>query len=162
MREGFSFTQIGSKCFLFGGISSKKYNDVAEYDLEREAWKKIETSGEKPSARNNHSAVAFKKLLYVFGGEKLYDEHTHTRECMSEFRVLNTDTMEWKTVKTNGDGIEGRRGHASVLVGKNMLILGGINTKGYYLDTLYHLDLCKEKRDLSFSYFKAILKLSKA
>lgn len=80
-------------------------------------------------------------MIYIFGGEKIYDEHTRTRECLSEIRSLNTETMEWKFIKTNGDGIEGRRGHACTVIGKNMLIFGGINSKGYYLDSIYHLDL---------------------
>jgi N-acetylneuraminic acid mutarotase len=80
-------------------------------------------------------------MIYIFGGEKLYDEHTHTRECFNEIRSFNTETLEWRLIKSSGDGIEGRRGHACAVVGKNMLIFGGVNSKGFYLDSLYHLDL---------------------
>jgi hypothetical protein len=141
MREGFSFSAAGRKGILFGGISNKKHGDMAVFDFQYENWKKIDSTGDKPCARNNHTAVSYRKMIYVFGGEKLYDEHTHTRECLSDIKAFNTETLEWKTLKTSGDGIEGRRGHACVVVGKNMLIFGGINSKGYYLDSLYHFDM---------------------
>lgn len=45
----------------------------------------------------------------------------------------------------SGDGIEGRRGASSCFVGKHLLIMAGITTKGTYLSDLYHLDIQTQK-----------------
>ena len=43
--------------------------------------------------------------------------------------------------QTQGDSIEGRRGHASSIVGKHLLVFGGINTNGNHLNSIFHLDI---------------------
>jgi hypothetical protein len=54
---------------------------------------------------------------------------------------LLLEAYEWKLLQTSGDPIEARRGHSGTIVGKHMIIFGGINSKGKYLDDLYHMDL---------------------
>jgi len=44
-------------------------------------------------------------------------------------------------LKGNGDLVEPRRNHAAVIVGKHMLIHGGIDNKGTYLNDLMIFNL---------------------
>ena len=38
------------------------------YDLKLNQWVEIETQGEKPSQRTDHSCVQYNGSMYVFGG----------------------------------------------------------------------------------------------
>lgn len=59
--------------------------------------------------------------------------------------MFNTETNEFKIVKTSGEGVEVRRGHANTFVGRHMFIMGGITTKGKYLSDAFHFDLVTSK-----------------
>lgn len=50
-----------------------------------------------------------------------------------------------KTFKFTSDGAGARRAHTSVIIGKHLLIHGGINSRGVYLNDLVHLDLATLK-----------------
>lgn len=80
-------------------------------------------------------------MIYIFGGEKKFDTILKLRECAFDFRSFNTETYEWKQFKPNGDTIEGRRGHQMVVVGKNIVIIGGVSSKGHYRNDVYHMDI---------------------
>lgn len=57
--------------YFFGGYSKQSgeyYNDLFRYDLDRRRWDSIETTGDKPSSRTDHSLVIYGSSLYVFGG----------------------------------------------------------------------------------------------
>jgi hypothetical protein len=46
-------------------------------------------------------------------------------------------------MRTGGEILEGRKNHVACMIGKTMLIHGGINAKGHILKDMYLLDLCK-------------------
>lgn len=56
------------------------------------------------------------------------------------------ESHEWNYVKCSGEFIEPRRHHTAVIVGKHLLVHGGIGSTGEYLDDLKCLDLGKSKK----------------
>lgn len=60
------------------------------------------------------------------------------------------ENNEIKNIRYGGELIEGRRGASGALVGKYILIQGGITTLGRYLNDLYHYDISNNKMYLSF------------
>ena len=57
--------------YFFGGYQRKRghyFNDLFYFDLDQKMWSGIETSGESPSPRTDHTAVMFDGAMYVFGG----------------------------------------------------------------------------------------------
>lgn len=46
-------------------------------------------------------------------------------------------------MNTTGDHISPRRNHSACVVGRNMLIYGGVNNMGVYLNDLYLYDIGK-------------------
>uniref|UniRef100_A0A1A8MH35 Host cell factor C2 n=1 Tax=Nothobranchius pienaari TaxID=704102 RepID=A0A1A8MH35_9TELE len=85
-RIGHTFTLVGNKCYLFGGLANDsedpngnvpRYLDDL-YELELQAltgargWNIPETKGVGPSARESHTSVGYTGLgsskLYIFGG----------------------------------------------------------------------------------------------
>lgn len=81
----------------------------------------------------------------IYGGEKQYNNVLRVRECLNDLRAFIVETNEWKFIKTWGDFIEGRRNHAGVLVSKYLIIYGGINNNGHYLNHLANLNLETQK-----------------
>jgi hypothetical protein len=71
--------------------------------------------------------VTYKKKIIIFGGEK-YNIHTQQRYAINEIRVFDPETVTWATVPGASEYIDPRRSHACCLVGKNMIIHGGIDT----------------------------------
>uniref|UniRef100_A0A4W6F4Q0 Host cell factor C2 n=1 Tax=Lates calcarifer TaxID=8187 RepID=A0A4W6F4Q0_LATCA len=85
-RIGHSFTLVGNKCYLFGGLANdsedpngnvpRYLGDLYELELQpvtgARGWSIPETKGGGPSARESHSSVAYEGLgspkLYIFGG----------------------------------------------------------------------------------------------
>ena len=55
-------------------------------------------------------------------------------ECLNDVRIFDPVIFEWKYIKVTGEWIDIRRNHSSVIVGKYMLIHGGINNKSKHLN----------------------------
>jgi hypothetical protein len=73
--------------------------------------------------------------------------------CLSDVRIYNPETQEMKTFRSGPDGVPPRRAHASTIYGKYLIVHGGINTRGNYLNDLYYFDLSVYFA-LSSSYLK--------
>ena len=56
-------------------------------------------------------------------------------------KIFNTETNETQTIKFPLNFELGRRAHAAAIVGKYLLIHGGIDSKGMYLKNIYLFDL---------------------
>lgn len=58
--------------------------------------------------------------------------------------VLNfyfLDTLTWKQLKTGGQMLSPRAGHATVALGKNLFVFGGFTDSQNLYDDLYMLDV---------------------
>lgn len=91
--------------------------------------------------RFGHISLPFKNGFVIYGGEKQYNKAFRVRECLNDVRYFNLDTGEWRFIKTWGDFVEGRRNHAGTILTKNMLVYGGINNNGRFLNDLVQLNL---------------------
>lgn len=92
-------------------------------------------------SRFGHTAHVFRKVIVVFGGEKLYNSHMKMRECFSEIRVYNPFEHSWKYPRVFGDIVDGRRNHCAAVLGRFLFIFGGINSYGKYLKDVCSLNL---------------------
>ncbi|XP_069012681.1 host cell factor 2 isoform X4 [Embiotoca jacksoni] len=134
-RIGHSFTLVGNKCYLFGGLA----NDSEEpngnvprymgdfYELELQSvsgargWNIPETKGGGPSARESHTSVVYTGLgspkLYIFGG---------MQGCrLDDLWQLDLDTMVWSTPETRGSTPLPRSLHSASVIGNKMYVFGG-------------------------------------
>ena len=73
-RVDFSITKFGNKIYLFGGVSSKIYNELWTYNIDTNKWDKIiYDEKEKPIPRKGHTSVIIKNTIFIFGGESPKD-----------------------------------------------------------------------------------------
>jgi N-acetylneuraminic acid mutarotase len=147
-REGQTWTLISpTKILMFGGFGLRNgirdfFNDVHVLDIETALWTKIETTGTAPSPRFYHSAsLVGNNKLWIHGGWTGY-----ARE--NDFYALDLDKLKWKRVvplnsskperdetgewydqaweNEQGGEILPRSEHATVVMGKKIIIIGGM------------------------------------
>lgn len=135
-RLGHSFTLIGNKIFMFGGLANES-NDPANnipcylndlYTLELLPngvlqWDIPVTHGHPPEPRESHSGVAYtnkntgKSYLIIYGGMS---------GCrLGDLWFLEIDTMTWSKPVIYGPTPLPRSLHTATLIGPKMYVFGG-------------------------------------
>lgn len=134
-RLGHSFTLVGNKVYLFGGLandSDDPKNNIPRYlkdlyalDLQSNpvAWEVPQTHGPSPPPRESHTGVAYhdkknnKSYLVIYGGMS---------GCrLGDLWFLNTDTLTWSKPVIEGVTPLPRSLHTSTLIGNRMFVFGG-------------------------------------
>ncbi|EAT39289.1 AAEL008905-PA [Aedes aegypti] len=134
-RLGHSFTLVGDKIYLFGGLANEsddpknnipKYlNDLYILEIKNNQlqWEIPTTFGESPPPRESHTAVSWydkkqkKYWLVIYGGMS---------GCrLGDLWLLDTDTMSWTRPRTSGPLPLPRSLHSSTLIGNRMYVFGG-------------------------------------
>lgn len=134
-RLGHSFTKVGNKIYLFGGLANESddpKNNIPRYlnDLytleivgNQQMWDLPTTYGDQPPPRESHTGVAYtckktgKSSLVIYGGMS---------GCrLGDLWLLDTETMMWTRPITNGPTPLPRSLHSSTLIGHRMFVFGG-------------------------------------
>lgn len=133
---------------LVGGHNNSPLDTICFYAMGAREWVRSKCV-ESDLRRTYHSGVLYKHhYVILFGGMSSYNPYYKTRECLNTcgLLALNSTPPALKRIKiSNENTIEARRCHSAVIVGKHMLVFGGVNTKKEYLNDLKVLDL-KELR----------------
>ncbi|KAF7658350.1 hypothetical protein LDENG_00013990, partial [Lucifuga dentata] len=134
-RIGHSFTLVGNKCYLFGGLANDSEDTNGNtprylgdfYELELQSgsgvrgWNVPDTKGGGPSARESHTSVAYtghgSPKLYIFGGMQ--------GVRLDDLWQLDLDTMVWSTPHTRGSTPLPRSLHTASTIGNKMYVFGG-------------------------------------
>lgn len=137
-RLGHSFTLVGERIFLFGGLANESddpKNNIPKYlndlfILETRAahsyngkWIVPKTYGDNPPPRESHTGVSFtckttgKLYLLIYGGMS---------GCrLGDLWLLDVDTMTWSKPQTRGRAPLPRSLHSSTMVNNKMYVFGG-------------------------------------
>ncbi|XP_075237616.1 uncharacterized protein LOC142333905 [Lycorma delicatula] len=122
-RSKHSVTLLGSHLYLLGGRNGNlPLKDLWRYNLADGKWQLLRPSGETPPCLQEHSAVAYKDCLYVFGGELGFSAGNET-----PLWVYHVKTNTWRKVRAQ-KGVaspRGRRGHSALAHRGAMLLYGG-------------------------------------
>lgn len=157
-----------SKAYMFGGIANSLYNDMYTFDFESLTWTKEEQKGcyelsksndaipyeEKfgidlrgkvltpiPEKRFGHSLCVYKDSIILYGGEEKYNTKLHKRDLFNDLYYYHTNEKEWQKVHWREKVIYGRKYHASIVIGKQMLVHGGIIPSNKVTDEFVTLDV---------------------
>ncbi|XP_017772416.1 PREDICTED: uncharacterized protein LOC108559595 [Nicrophorus vespilloides] len=122
-RSKHSATLVGDHVYLLGGRNGNlPMKDFWKYNLVTGKWQQLKPSGEKLPCLQEHSTVAYKESIYVFGGEVSFSAGTET-----PLWVYDIKNNSWKKVRAR-KGVatpKGRRGHSALVHKGSMLIYGG-------------------------------------
>ena len=91
-------------------------------------WRKVETRGIVPSAREGHSMVAVEDFMLLFGGCYL------DKKCFNDVHVYFPLASRWVRPIIDGVPPAEREGHTATVVGTVMYVYGGSSELGYLRD----------------------------
>jgi len=120
-------------------------------------WKKIQTTGDRPThGRYGHSACAFKDSIIYFGGECNFNQDLKYRETLGDVRSLSLNRGEWRYHTFSGTNCTARHHHAAVIQERNMYVYGGISNEGSFLSDLWCLNLSNSFDDFLAHYYRDV------
>ncbi|XP_008293463.1 host cell factor 1b [Stegastes partitus] len=130
-RLGHSFSLIGSRCYLFGGLANdsedpknnipRYLNDLYCLELRPGSsvvgWEIPVTSGMAPPPRESHTAVVTSSKLIIYGG---------MNGCrLGDLWLLDTDSLVWSKPAVNGTVPLPRSLHSATAINNRMFVFGG-------------------------------------
>ncbi|XP_074645021.1 host cell factor 1-like [Tubulanus polymorphus] len=136
-RLGHSFTLLGQKCYLFGGLANdsedpknnipRYLNDVYTLELRPNSsvmsWDFPQCIGTAPPPRESHSAAAYsgkdgkKSQLIIYGGMS---------GCrLGDLWILDGETYQWTKPVVQGIAPLPRSLHSATVIGCRMFVFGG-------------------------------------
>lgn len=134
-RLGHSFTLIGHKVYLFGGLANdsndpknnipRYLNDLYTLDISSSdslAWDIPETYGDSPPPRESHTAVAYTDR---FGVSKLIVYGGMSGCRLGDLWILSIDSMTWSKPLVSGPAPLPRSLHTATTVKERMYVFGG-------------------------------------
>lgn len=105
---GQSVCSYGDNLLLFGGSTGLHYtNDLFEYNVRTNTWKRLVTSGRMPSQRYKHQAVVVGHKMYVIGGGCFKPEQSGI-----DLYCLNLQTLVWEDTEMKGELPKARVAHS--------------------------------------------------
>jgi N-acetylneuraminic acid mutarotase len=121
-REFHTAVWTGNEMIVWGGWAGNFYfNTGGRYNPGTDSWTATSTTN-APSGRYNHTAVWTGSEMIVWGGY-FFDGSTHYFNTGGRY---NPSTDSWTATSTT-NAPAGRRGHAAVWTGSEMIIWGGYN-----------------------------------
>lgn len=148
--EHCTLTVTGTKMYMFSNVlgtaapsnqkDSRQYCPFLVYNFLKGKWKTPKTTSEFPiPGRIGHTTVLMKTQLYVFGGA-VYgkDKSLKNGTTVSDLIIYHPTLKKWTRPTKNG--APPRKFHAAC--GRNglMLVYGGIDPKGRYLNDVWVYD----------------------
>lgn len=79
----------------------------------------------------------------IVGGSQHFNKLTGRRECMNDVLVYNPANSHWTELACTGITFEHRRYHSACVLGRYLVVFGGINSFDKYLNNLLGLMLGK-------------------
>lgn len=144
VREGSGMSECCGSLYLYGGLSKTVYSDLYVLHAESQSWEPVQCTGLEPDTRYGHSFVECGPNIVLFGGALNANPKRQIRECFNTVRVLEPlgpVKALWKQLTTIGPVIEMRRYHAAAIVGRHMVVTGGLNQKNKVLEDCAVLDM---------------------
>eukprot|EP01082_Thalassiosira_pseudonana_P005351 g4989.t1 g4989 contig18:399533-401689(-) len=132
------FIPSRGEVYVFRGGNGREYlNDLHALDVESYVWRQVETNGEAPQQRANHSSAVLEwngtSELFVFGG-------WNGSERLNDIHVLDTSTSTWSTPRVTGVKPHPRAGMTLTALRGRLYLFGGSGTSSKCFDDLQILD----------------------
>ena len=85
---------LDNNMYIFGGGDGKMWLcDLYKFNLVSRQWSLVETTGQSPTGRLQHSSVIHGKRIFIFGGEP-----DRLRQ-LNDLYSLDLDTLEWSSLR---------------------------------------------------------------
>ena len=125
-----------NEIYLFRGGNGREYlNDLHALDCDTYTWRQVQTTGEAPQQRANHSSAVLEETneLFIFGG-------WNGRERLNDIHILNTETGVWTRPRIGGELPYPRAGMTLTALRGRLYLFGGSGTSSKCFNDLQILD----------------------
>jgi len=125
-----------NEIYLFRGGNGREYlNDLHALDCDTYTWRQVQTRGEAPQQRANHSSAVLEETneLFIFGG-------WNGRERLNDIHILNTETGVWTRPFVAGEKPYPRAGMTLTALRSRLYLFGGSGTSSKCFNDLQILD----------------------
>lgn len=134
-----TFDPDSKAVFVYGGLrDGLSYNELYILNTLTWKWTLVKTNGNVPTLAY-HSAMFYKKELFVFGGVKP-SSSSGEKNCSNALYIFNPEFGLWYQPIVEGEKPLPRFGHSATLLSHKLIIFGGRKT-ATYLSDLHILDL---------------------
>ena len=145
-----------SQLYLFGGqLNNQYFNDLWKFDLskfrdQKNQWIKLIPNGDIPPPLTNHSMIAYKNNLYIFGGQ-------NDLIINDKLYCYNSIENSWSICKLNGPNLPpALSNHSATIFGSLLFIYGGklandSNSNDLFIIDLSNFSCWKLKSNLPFN-----------
>ncbi|KAM8834418.1 uncharacterized protein ACB058_017994 [Synchiropus picturatus] len=134
-----TFDAESQAVYVYGGLrEGQRYSELFVLDTLTWRWRLVSAKGNIPTLAY-HSAVFYKRELFVFGGVRP-GPSSADKSCSNSLYIFSPDDQLWYQPIVEGDKPTPRFGHSATLLSKKLLIFGGRKT-ATYLNDLHILDL---------------------
>ena len=119
-RYGHTCLAHNGKLIVFGGKTKQPLaylNDITVIDLEKASVTQLQVGEPKPEGRYDHSAVIFENKMYIFGGKG-------QKGVLGDIWSFDLQPLAWRELRI-AQGLIPRRAHLVVMLGQEMVIIGG-------------------------------------
>ena len=124
-RIDFSISKFDNKIYLYGGFSSKIYNELWTYNIDTNKWNKIKYKDkEEPIPRKGHTSLIIKNNMFIYGGES--NKENISEDILAYNLILNKFYYPKVHKKKK---INQRKGHIMVGTNQTFLIQGGMDIR---------------------------------
>jgi hypothetical protein len=87
--------------------------------------------------RFGHTSLVHGRKMYIYGGCKSFSTVLKTLACSNDIVIFDLIDKTIQEVKSVYSGPAGRKYHASVILGNNLYVMGGINSKNKVLNDIW-------------------------
>lgn len=125
-----------NEIYLFRGGNGREYlNDLHALDCDTYTWRQVQTRGEAPQQRANHSSAVLEETneLFIFGG-------WNGRERLNDIHILDTETGVWTRPRIGGELPYPRAGMTLTALRGRLYLFGGSGTSSKCFNDLQILD----------------------
>jgi N-acetylneuraminic acid mutarotase len=127
-----------SEVYVFRGGNGREYlNDLHALNVSTYEWRRVETAGNPPQQRANHSSAVLEYNnqceLFIFGG-------WNGTERLNDIYILDTESNTWTEPRVGGIKPHPRAGMTLTALRGRLYLFGGSGTSSKCFDDLQILD----------------------
>ncbi|CAD8151104.1 unnamed protein product [Paramecium octaurelia] len=146
-RESSAMVNYNEKLYLYGGSGAGHISDLcqATFDKQLYKWTMIKLK-QLVLCKSYHTANVYKSQLIIFGGIQYSPQKEDRIQCevTNEVTHINLVNYDVKVVQHAGI-VSPRKAHIAEVVGRYLLVQGGIDSRSHYLSDFLAYDIVTQR-----------------